>query len=160
MDPLKVRKALEGLISLGKELAPDLLFAYASYPSTEYLEPENADFTAFNVYLEDEGAFRSYVKRLHHIAGDRPLVISEFGLDSRRNGLERQAEKRLGARPLGQPLAAWLMRLHPSLPDSRALEEAIDLHQRLRFDPNPPQPSQIERLAELSGQLAAAIRRG
>ena len=92
MGPLKVRKALEGLISLGKEIAPELLFAYASYPSTEYLEPENADFTAFNVYLENEGAFRNYVKRLHHIAGDRPLVISEFGLDSQRNGLERQAE--------------------------------------------------------------------
>ena len=92
MGPLKVRRAIEGLIDTGRELAPGLLFAYANYPSTEYLEPENADFTAFNVYLEDEAAFRRYVKRLHHIAGDRPLVIAEFGLDSRRNGLARQAE--------------------------------------------------------------------
>ena len=92
MGPLMVRRALEELIALGKELAPGLLFAYANYPSTEYLEPENADFTAFNVYLEDESAFQSYLKRLHHIAGDRPLVISEFGIDSRRNGMERQAE--------------------------------------------------------------------
>ena len=92
MGPLKVRRAIEDLIDTGKELAPGLLFAYANYPSTEYLEPENADFTAFNVYLENEAAFRNYVKRLHHIAGDRPLVIAEFGLDSRRNGLERQAE--------------------------------------------------------------------
>ena len=92
MGPLKVRRAIEALIDTGKELAPQLLFAYANYPSSEYLEPENADFTAFNVYLEDETAFRNYVKRLHHIAGDRPLVIAEFGLDSRRNGLERQAE--------------------------------------------------------------------
>ena len=92
MGPLKVRRAIEALIDTGKQLAPGLLFAYANYPSTEYLEPENADFTAFNVYLEDESAFRNYVKRLHHIAGDRPLVIAEFGLDSRRNGLERQAE--------------------------------------------------------------------
>jgi hypothetical protein len=74
------------------------------------------------------------------------------------NGLERQAEKWLGARPQGQPLAAWLMRLHPSLPDSHALEEAIDLHQRLRFDPDPPQPLQRERLAELTNQLSTAIR--
>lgn len=92
IGPLKVREAIEELIATGKELAPWLLFAYANYPSTEYLEPENADFTAFNVYLESEAAFRAYLKRLHHIAGDRPLVISEFGLDSRRNGLERQAE--------------------------------------------------------------------
>ena len=92
MGPVKVRLAIEELISLGREVAPHLLFAYANYPSTEYLEPENADFTAFNVYLEDESAFRSYLKRLHHIAGDRPLVISEFGLDSRRNGLGKQAD--------------------------------------------------------------------
>lgn len=92
MGPVKVREAIEGLIETGREIAPHLLFAYANYPSTEYLEPENADFTAFNVYLENEAAFRSYVKRLHHIAGDRPLVISEFGLDSRRNTPERQAE--------------------------------------------------------------------
>jgi GT2 family glycosyltransferase len=92
MGPVKVREAIEALIATGRELAPDLLFAYANYPSTEYLEPENADFTAFNVYLETEPAFRSYLKRLHHIAGDRPLVISEFGIDSQRNGLDRQAE--------------------------------------------------------------------
>jgi len=91
MGPLKVRRAIEELIDLGREIAPGLLFAYANYPSTEYLEPENADFTAFNVYLEDEASFRGYVRRLHHIAGDRPLVISEFGLDSQRNGLEKQA---------------------------------------------------------------------
>lgn len=92
MGPLRVRRAIEDLIALGRETAPRLLYAYANYPSTEYLEPENADFSAFNVYLEDPAAFRSYIKRLHHIAGDRPLVISEFGMDSRRNGLEKQAE--------------------------------------------------------------------
>ena len=92
MGPVKVRQAVEDLITLGREISPHLMFAYANYPSTEYLEPENADFTAFNVYLEEEAAFRSYLKRLHHIAGDRPLVISEFGLDSRRNGLEKQAQ--------------------------------------------------------------------
>jgi len=92
MGPLRVRRTIEDLIALGRELAPELVFAYANYPSTEYLEPENADFSAFNIYLENAGDFRSYVKRLHHIAGDRPLVISEFGLDSNRNGLGRQAE--------------------------------------------------------------------
>ena len=91
MGPLRVRRALEGLITLGKQLAPHVLFAYANFPSTEYLEPENADFTAFNIYLEDEAALRAYIKRLHHVAGDRPLVISEFGLDSRRNGQPQQA---------------------------------------------------------------------
>ncbi len=104
MGPLKVRRVIEGLISLGRQLAPELMFAYANYPSTEYIEPENADFTAFNVYLEDEPAFRSYLRRLHHIAGDRPLVISEFGLDSRRNGLENQATVMRWGRKAGHEL--------------------------------------------------------
>lgn len=92
IGPATVLSAIEELIAAGKEISPDLLFAYANYPSTEYLEPANADFTAFNVYLEDEENFRAYLKRLHHVAGDRPLVISEFGLDSRRNGTAKQAE--------------------------------------------------------------------
>ncbi|MFZ9938184.1 MAG: glycosyltransferase [Luteolibacter sp.] len=91
MGPARVREAVEELIALGRRHAPRVLFAYANFPSTEYLEPANADFTAFNIYLEDAAALRRYVKRLHHVSGDRPLVVSEFGLDSRRNGLDRQA---------------------------------------------------------------------
>jgi len=92
MGPPRVLRVIEELIALGRRHAPRLLFAYANYPSTEYLEPENADFTAFNIYLEHAEDFRAYLKRLQHIAGDRPLVVSEFGLDSRRNGLQAQAE--------------------------------------------------------------------
>lgn len=92
MGPLRVQQSIEELISLGRQLAPQLLFAYANFPSTEYLEPGNADFTAFNVYLEQEKDFERYLARLHHLAGDRPLVISEFGLDTQRHGLQRQAE--------------------------------------------------------------------
>ncbi len=119
MGPLKVRRALEGLIATGREIAPQLLFAYANFPSTEYLEPENADFTAFNIYLEAEQPFRDYLRRLHHIAGDRPLVVSEFGLDSRRNGLEKQAETlrwanraALDLETAGMTIYAWSDRWH------------------------------------------------
>lgn len=92
MGPKQVRESLEKIIDTGRNIASHLLFAYSNYPSTEYLEPENADFTAFNIYLEKSGAFVSYVRRLHNIAGDRPLVISEFGLDTRRNSPQAQAE--------------------------------------------------------------------
>jgi GT2 family glycosyltransferase len=92
MGPGRVRAALERVIACGRALAPGLMFGYANYPTTEYLEPANADFSAFNIYLEHEADFRAYLRRLHHIAGDRPLVLSEFGLDSRRGGLEVQAE--------------------------------------------------------------------
>ncbi|MEM9235158.1 MAG: glycosyltransferase [Verrucomicrobiota bacterium] len=88
----RVRKVIEQLIARGRESCPELIWCYGNYPATEYLETGNADITAMNIYLEKEDEFRAYLTRLHHIAGDRPVLISEFGLDSRRNGTDRQAE--------------------------------------------------------------------
>ncbi len=76
------------------------------------------------------------------------------------NALELQAEKRLGCRPPGQPLGEWLTGLRPALTDPRILDEAIELHQRLRFDPLPRVQAEQNRLAELAGQLALEIKRG
>ncbi len=92
MGAVRVREALEDLIDLGRSVTPHILFAYANFPSTEYLEPANADFSAFNIYLENPEPYAAYLRRLQNIAGDRPLVISEFGLDSSRNSPETQAE--------------------------------------------------------------------
>ena len=74
--------------------------------------------------------------------------------------LEPQARKQLGYRPLGQPYAEWLTRLLPFLSDYSILIEAIDLHQRLRFDPQPVAAEQKKRLTELTQQLSAALKRG
>ena len=74
------------------------------------------------------------------------------------HALEPQARKRLGPRPPGLPFAAWLGQLRPNLPDSGDLDEALTLHQQLRFDPTPAQPSNRERLAELTKKLQSAIR--
>lgn len=92
MGVMKVRAVLEDLISLGRMLRPELLFAYSNFPTTEYLEPNNADFTAMNVYLEQREEFIAYLPRLHNVAGDRPVLLSEVGFDSERNGVEAQAE--------------------------------------------------------------------
>jgi hypothetical protein len=81
-----------------------------------------------------------------------PVVLTPL------NALEPQAEKHLGPRPPGLPFGTWLMRLRSYLSDSGALEEAVELHQRLRFDPEPPPQPQRERLAELARQLESAIR--
>lgn len=92
MGVTQVKQALEGLISLGRSICPQLLFAYANYPTTEYEEPDNADFTAMNVYLESREDFASYLPRLHNVAGDRPVLLSEFGFDTYRASLEIQSE--------------------------------------------------------------------
>lgn len=91
MEPRRVRSFLERLIATGKAEAPDTLFSYASYPSTEYLLPRNADFVAINVYLEERAAWQRYLRRLQNQAGNKPLVIAEFGIDAQTHGAQTQA---------------------------------------------------------------------
>lgn len=73
------------------------------------------------------------------------------------HNLEIPARKHLGPRPPGQPFAVWLARLRPSLPDAQLLDEAIALHQQLRFDPVPPPHDHRERLETLARQLEAGL---
>lgn len=63
-----------------------------NYPTTEYLDLSFLDFDCFNVYLENPQKLSSYLARLHNLTGDRPLVLAEIGLDSHRNGIDKQAE--------------------------------------------------------------------
>jgi GT2 family glycosyltransferase len=83
---------LERLFWSAKAADPDGLFTYVNYPSTEYLDLPFLDLTAFNVFLEDEKVFENYLARLQILSGDRPLLVTEAGLDSRRHGQEAQAE--------------------------------------------------------------------
>lgn len=91
MGPQKVKAFIEELIDIVHQEAPACLVSYATYPSTEYLVPVNADFVAVNVYLEDRAVFEKYVLRLQNLAGHKPLLITEFGLDVQRNGESKQA---------------------------------------------------------------------
>jgi GT2 family glycosyltransferase len=68
------------------------LVTYVNFPSTEYLQLPFLDLVCFNVYLEAQDRLEAYVARLQNLAGDRPLVIAELGLDSLRNGESVQAE--------------------------------------------------------------------
>jgi GT2 family glycosyltransferase len=71
---------------------PTALVTYVNFPTTEYLDLPFLDFLAFNVYLESKESLKSYLARLQNLAGERPLVMAEIGLDSRRNGQAAQAE--------------------------------------------------------------------
>lgn len=92
MGPRRVRDFIERLIAITRRHAPQTLVSYATYPSTEYLVPRNADFLAVNVYLEAREAFDACLARLHNLAGNKPLLITEFGLDVAAHGTEKQAE--------------------------------------------------------------------
>ncbi|WP_229743948.1 glycosyltransferase [Aliidongia dinghuensis] len=90
--PDKVRAFLVDLVKEVKAYDPTGLVSYANFPSTEYLTVDFTDFLCFNVYLHNESAFRRYIARLHNLAVDRPLVLTEFGMDSMREGKDHQAE--------------------------------------------------------------------
>ena len=88
----KVERFLRRVYDVVKQEDPAALVTYVNYPSTEYLQLPFVDFFCFNVYLESESALDDYLARLQNIVGDRPLVMAEIGLDSRRNGEITQAD--------------------------------------------------------------------
>lgn len=92
MKPQRVRAFIETLIETARRHAPQTLVSYATYPSTGYLVPRNADFHAVNVYLESAAAFSACLARWQNLAGNQPLIITEFGLDVATHGPEQQAE--------------------------------------------------------------------
>jgi len=82
---------IEQLADVVHEEDGDRLVTYANYPTTEYLPLDSLDFLTFNVFLEHQADFRRYLTRLQHLAGDRPLVLGEMGIDA---GVESLGEDR------------------------------------------------------------------
>jgi GT2 family glycosyltransferase/membrane protein implicated in regulation of membrane protease activity len=114
-----VERFLERLYGEVKEADPEGLVTYVNYPSTEYLDLPFLDLVAFNVYLEAEWTFAAYLDRLQNLAGDRPLLLTEVGIDSRRHGqggqarvLDRQLRRSFAAGAAGAFVFAWTDEWH------------------------------------------------
>ena len=90
-NPRCLERYLRRLYTVVKGLDPDGLITYANYPSTQYLDLPFLDFLCFNVYLENPEELGKYLLSLEHGMEDRPLVLTELGLDTVRNGEEAQA---------------------------------------------------------------------
>ena len=87
----KIERFLRRLYLASKEEDPTTLVTYVNFPTTEYLDLDFLDFFSFNVYLERQDRLEAYLARLQTLAGNRPLLLAEVGLDSRRNGMDNQA---------------------------------------------------------------------
>ncbi len=83
---------LAELYDIGKQCDPEGLFTYSNYPSAEYLDLSFLDLISFNVYIHRETDFRRYLTHLMAITGQRPLLLSETGIDTIREGEQKQAE--------------------------------------------------------------------
>jgi hypothetical protein len=73
--------------------------------------------------------------------------------------LETAASRCLPPRAPGEPFARWLLNLTPLLADPAPLAEALEIHQRLRFDPAPAAPADATRLANLTRMLEQQLKR-
>ncbi len=87
----RVERFLARLYAAAKSESPGSLVTYVNYPTTEHLELPFLDLDCFNVYLESRDRLEAYLARLHNLCGERPLLMTEIGLDSRRNGEAAQA---------------------------------------------------------------------
>jgi GT2 family glycosyltransferase len=87
----RIEKHIRRLYRAAKKEDPAALVTYVNYPSTEYLDLPFLDILCFNVYLESRAQLEPYLARLQNIAGERPLLMTEIGLDSRRHGEHEQA---------------------------------------------------------------------
>ncbi len=87
----RVETFLHRLYEVVRQEDPTALVTYVNYPTTEYLYLPFLDFLGFNVYLETREKLSRYISRLHNIAGDKPLLLAEIGLDSLSRGEHEQA---------------------------------------------------------------------
>ncbi len=87
----RIERFLKSLYNIAKEGDAQALVTYVNYPTTEYLYLPFLDFMAMNVYLESKDQLKRYLSRLHNIAGDKPLMLAEIGLDSKSKGEREQA---------------------------------------------------------------------
>jgi O-antigen biosynthesis protein len=87
----RVQGFLNRLIDEAKQQAPDCPTTYVSFPTTEFLTCDRCDFYCFNVYVHDAERLGVYLDRLQHIAGNKPLILGEYGVDTIREGMEEQS---------------------------------------------------------------------
>jgi glycosyltransferase involved in cell wall biosynthesis len=88
----RMEEFLNSLVRIVKKHDPLALAAYANFPPTEYLLPSEVDFYSYNVYLHRKKDLVNYLGRLQNLAGDKPLILSEFGMDTIRHPEEEQAQ--------------------------------------------------------------------
>src|SRR5687768_5511541 len=92
-----VEAFIDELVAVAKSEAPNCLVTFANFPTTEYLKPRDIDFLCFNVYLNEENVFRNYLARLQNIAGELPLMLGEYGIDTMQQFSEDEQAQRLEA---------------------------------------------------------------
>ncbi len=83
---------IDSLILEAKRIDSECLCTFTNYPPTEFLRPLSPDFLSFNIYLHQQQSFRNYLSRLQVQSESKPLLLSEVGIDSLREGEANKCE--------------------------------------------------------------------
>ncbi|QTN34091.1 transglutaminase domain-containing protein [Akkermansiaceae bacterium] len=124
--------------------------------------PANRLGATIVMWLLGGGVLSFIVRRLWRsklLVGGNAPARAAAGARTPLHDLEKQARRILGPRPPGVTFAHWLSRLAGLGLPAADLEEAIRLHQRLRFDPTPPPAAAQSRLQALAAALAPTLKR-
>jgi protein-glutamine gamma-glutamyltransferase len=100
-------------------------------------------------------AYRLWRSKHQVITSKKSILFEGDVIQTPLNAIEQKVAKYLGPRPIGQPFPTWLMRLKI---DTSVLDEAISIHQRLRFDPAPHAQTEQDRLAMLVKKIESEIK--
>jgi glycosyltransferase involved in cell wall biosynthesis len=88
----RIERFIDTLVLEAKKVDPNCLCTFGNFPTTEYLRPLSIDFISFNLYLHQTVPFRNYLARLQMNSDSKPLLLSEIGIDSLREGEDRKSE--------------------------------------------------------------------
>ncbi|HUR47226.1 MAG TPA: hypothetical protein VMZ27_15200, partial [Candidatus Saccharimonadales bacterium] len=83
---------IDELADIARQIDPGCLCTFGNFPPTEFLRPRTIDFLSFNIYLHQQRTYENYCARLQMIAGEKPLLTGEFGIDSLREGESTKCE--------------------------------------------------------------------
>src|SRR5262249_26041092 len=115
----RIERFIRRLYQSAKAEDPNALFTNVNYPTTEYLHLPFLDLVSLDVYVHSNESLAAYLARLLNLAGDRPLLIAEIGLDSQRHGqlaqarmLEQQIQTISSAGCTGTFVFAWTDEWH------------------------------------------------
>jgi glycosyltransferase involved in cell wall biosynthesis len=138
----RMERLIEHLCEAVRDEDPSALLTYVNYPSTEYLRLPFLDFFSFNVYLDMAEKVSAYLGRLQNLAGEKPLLLAEVGVDSRSESttgqarqLASQLEVAANAGAAGACVFAWTDEWHRG--DDGVLDWDFGLTTRTRH----PKPS-------------------
>ncbi len=154
-----------GMETGGESRSMWLADAFQRYQEDFFLwrnRPANRLGATIVMWLLGGGIFAFIARKLWRsklAVGAKPASAAMVTSRTPLHDLEKHARRILGPRPPGVTFAQWLGGLSNHCVPATELDEAISLHQQLRFDPSPSPAAAEGRLQALAASLTSSLKR-